>query len=108
MRKSQIGAWASKQSQKLKSKSNLKTKFDDFEAKYEGKEIPRPEYWYGYCVYPDCFEFWLQGEGRLHDRVEYKLKNRKMDIKTFIPLIYGLLVSGFYNEQTIIIKRQLR
>ena len=55
------------------------------EAKYEGKEIPRPKHWYGYCVYPDCFEFWLQGEGRLHDRVEYKLKSGKWISKLLYP-----------------------
>ena len=84
-RKSQIGAWASKQSQVLKNKFTLKTRFDDFEEKYEGKEIPRPKHWYGYCVYPDCFEFWLQGEGRLHDRVEYKLKSGKWISKLLYP-----------------------
>ena len=84
-RKSQIGAWASKQSQVLKNKSTLKTRFDDFEAKYEGKEIPRPKHWYGYCVYPDSFEFWLQGEGRLHDRVEYKLKSGLWTTKLLYP-----------------------
>ena len=84
-RKSQIGAWASKQSQKLKSKSNLKTKFDEIEKKYKGKEIPRPKYWNGYCVYPDSFEFWLQGEGRLHDRVEYKIKSGQWTTKLLYP-----------------------
>ena len=84
-RKSQIGAWASKQSQKLKSKSNLKTKFDEIDKKYKGKEIPRPKYWNGYCVYPDSFEFWLQGEGRLHDRVEYKIKSGQWTTKLLYP-----------------------
>ena len=84
-RKSQIGAWASKQSQKLKSKSDLKTKFDEIDKKYKGKEIPRPKYWNGYCVYPDSFEFWLQGEGRLHDRVEYKIKSGQWTTKLLYP-----------------------
>ena len=84
-RKSQIGAWASKQSQKLKSKSDLKTKFDAIDKKYKGKEIPRPKYWNGYCVYPVSFEFWLQGEGRLHDRVEYKIKSGLWTTKLLYP-----------------------
>ena len=84
-RKSQIGAWASKQSQQLKSKSSLKTKFDEIDEKYKGKEIPRPKYWNGYCVYPDSFEFWLQGEGRLHDRVEYKIKSGQWTTKLLYP-----------------------
>ncbi|MBP56300.1 MAG: pyridoxamine 5'-phosphate oxidase [Rhodobiaceae bacterium] len=84
-RKSQIGAWASKQSQTLKSKSDLKTKFDEIDKKYKGKEIPRPKHWNGYCIYPDSFEFWLQGEGRLHDRVEYKIKSGQWVTKLLHP-----------------------
>ena len=84
-RKSQIGAWASKQSQTLKNKSELKNKFDEIDKKYKGKEIPRPKYWNGYCVYPDSFEFWLQGEGRLHDRVEYKIKSGQWTTKLLYP-----------------------
>jgi len=84
-RKSQIGAWASKQSQTLKSKSELKTKFDEIDKKYKGKEISRPKHWNGYCVYPDSFEFWLQGEGRLHDRVEYKIKSGQWITKLLYP-----------------------
>ena len=84
-RKSQIGAWTSKQSQILKNKSDLKTRFDDFEIKFQGKEIPRPKHWYGYCVYPDCFEFWLEGDGRLHDRLEYKLKSGQWIKKLLYP-----------------------
>ncbi len=84
-RKSQIGAWASKQSQILKSKSDLKTKFDEIDKKYKGKEIPRPKHWNGYCIYPDSFEFWLQGEGRLHDRVEYKIKSGQWVTKLLHP-----------------------
>ena len=84
-RKSQIGAWASKQSQTLKSKSDLKTKFDEIDKKYKGKEIPRPKHWNGYCIYPDIFEFWLQGEGRLHDRVEYKIKSGQWVTKLLHP-----------------------
>ena len=84
-RKSQIGAWASKQSQTLKSKSDLKTKFDEIDKKYKGKEISRPKHWNGYCVCPDSFEFWLQGEGRLHDRVEYKIKSGQWITKLLYP-----------------------
>ena len=84
-RKSQIGAWASKQSQTLKNKSELKNKFDEIDKKYKGKEIPRPKHWNGYCVYPDSFEFWLQGEGRLHDRVEYKIKSGQWITKLLYP-----------------------
>ena len=84
-RKSQIGAWASKQSQTLKSKSDLKTKFDEIDKKYKGKEISRPKHWNGYCIYPDSFEFWLQGEGRLHDRVEYKIKSGQWITKLLYP-----------------------
>tara|TARA_B100000242_G_scaffold65785_3_gene40666 strand:- start:2782 stop:3387 length:606 start_codon:yes stop_codon:yes gene_type:complete len=84
-RKSQIGAWASDQSKTLKCKSDLKKRFESFELKFKNKEVPRPKNWNGYCIYPDCFEFWFDGDGRLHDRVEYKLKSGKWITKLLYP-----------------------
>jgi pyridoxamine 5'-phosphate oxidase len=65
---SRLGAWASKQSQPVGSRSELEASVREYEEKFKGQEIPRPPYWSGYCVVPEKIEFWQQGEGRLHDR----------------------------------------
>ena len=44
----------------------------DIEAKYEGREVPRPAFWGGYRVEPEVVEFWQGRENRLHDRILYR------------------------------------
>lgn len=71
-RGSRIGAWASKQSQELGNYQELKDFVEDYESKFEGQEtIPRPPYWKGFRIKPDYFEFWIDGEYRLHQRHLY-------------------------------------
>lgn len=65
---SRLGAWASRQSQELASRSELEERVKGFEKKFEGQEIPRPPHWGGWRIVPSKIEFWQQGEGRLHDR----------------------------------------
>jgi pyridoxamine 5'-phosphate oxidase len=67
-RGSQIGAWASPQSQKIANRSDLEKRVSDFEKQFAGREIPRPEYWGGFGLKPTSFEFWEEGEFRLHSR----------------------------------------
>jgi pyridoxamine 5'-phosphate oxidase len=67
-RLSQIGAWASDQSAALASREVLMDRVKDLEAQYEGREVPRPPHWTGYCLSPETVEFWTQREFRLHDR----------------------------------------
>ena len=66
-RMSQIGAWASHQSQPLESREQLIKRTGEFEAKFPG-EVPRPPYWTGFNVKPESIEFWQEQEYRLHDR----------------------------------------
>lgn len=71
-RGSRVGAWASKQSQPLGSYEELKNFVEDYEAKFEGQDdIPRPDYWKGFRIKPTYFEFWIDGDYRLHQRYLY-------------------------------------
>ncbi|MCW8925326.1 MAG: pyridoxamine 5'-phosphate oxidase [Xanthomonadales bacterium] len=74
-RGSQIGAWASNQSQPLDSRETLMARFHELEKQYEGREVPRPPHWTGYVLSPETVEFWNLGEYRLHDRVLYTLED---------------------------------
>jgi pyridoxamine 5'-phosphate oxidase len=76
-RGSRIGAWASKQSRELESREVLMEKVKLLESKYD-EDIPRPTFWGGFSLKPDEFEFWEDGDFRLHDRFVLKptaLKN---------------------------------
>jgi pyridoxamine 5'-phosphate oxidase len=67
-RGSQIGAWASQQSQPLSDREELAARVAGFERDFEGRDVPRPEFWGGFRLVPDRFEFWKAAESRLHDR----------------------------------------
>jgi pyridoxamine 5'-phosphate oxidase len=66
-RGSQIGAWASEQSQVIKSRALLDTMFDKMKTKFSDGEIPLPSFWGGFRVEADTFEFWQACNNRLHD-----------------------------------------
>jgi len=71
---SQLGAWASDQSQEIESRDALDEKLNSFEKKFEGQEIPRPENWGGFIVKPVSIEFWQGRPNRMHDRILFALQ----------------------------------
>ncbi len=72
-RLSQLGAWASQQSQPLGSREELEERVARLERQYPG-EIPRPPHWSGYRLVPSSIELWSAGDGRLHERERYELR----------------------------------
>ena len=70
-RESQIGAWASRQSERLDTREDLERRFAEYTKEFAGREIPRPDFWSGYRVVPEMIEFWLRAPFRLHHRRVY-------------------------------------
>ena len=72
-RASQIGAWASLQSQTLGSREDLEARVTAYERQFDGAPVPRPPHWGGYRLQPDMIEIWYGQRARLHDRVRYEI-----------------------------------
>ena len=70
-RDSQIGAWASPQSEPLPDREALDALVREIEERFSGGDVPRPPFWGGYALRPEEIEFWQGQAGRLHDRFRY-------------------------------------
>lgn len=71
-RGSQIGAWASPQSQVIPDRTTLDRRYDEVAERFGEGDIPRPQHWGGFCVEPEVVEFWQGRLGRMHDRLRYR------------------------------------
>lgn len=67
-RASQLGAVASDQSRPLDSRERFERRYAEEEARYDGRDVPRPAYWGGFRVTPRAFDFWQDRAHRLHER----------------------------------------
>ena len=84
--KNRISAWASNQSEKLESRDTFLQKIAEFEKKYpDQNKVPRPPHWSGWRILPKEIEFWLDGEGRIHERLNYINNNGQWKKEILYP-----------------------
>jgi pyridoxamine 5'-phosphate oxidase len=84
-RGSQLGAWASPQSDEITSRNELEESMAKFERKFSNIPVPCPPFWGGYRVKPEKIEFWQGRENRLHDRILYTLRHGVWSISRLAP-----------------------
>ena len=70
-RSSQVGAWASPQSEVVPGRPELDARYEKVMTRFGEGDVPRPEHWGGFCVTPERVEFWQGRLGRMHDRLRY-------------------------------------
>ena len=82
---SRIGAWASKQSKELKNRDELENSIKEFKKKFSDKNnVPRPDHWSGWNLSPIRIEFWLDGDSRIHERLNYTIDKSGNWIKSLL------------------------
>jgi pyridoxamine 5'-phosphate oxidase len=84
-RESQIGAWASQQSETLASMDVLRERVAEVEALYANQPVPRPPHWSGLRVKPSSIEFWCAGEHRLHERRRFERDGDRWTMRRLFP-----------------------
>ena len=84
--KNRISAWASSQSQILEKREIFLNKIQEYEKKYpDENNVPRPPHWSGWRLLPSEIEFWVDGEGRVHERLIYKNIKGKWEREILYP-----------------------
>jgi len=82
---SRIGAWASKQSKELKNRSDLLNSIKEYKQKFNDENnVPRPNHWSGWKLSPIRIEFWLDGDSRIHERLNYTIDKNGNWIKSLL------------------------
>jgi len=82
---SRIGAWASKQSKELKNRDELENSIKEFKKKFNDENnVPRPSHWSGWNLSPTRIEFWLDGDSRIHERLNYTIDKSGHWIKSLL------------------------
>jgi pyridoxamine 5'-phosphate oxidase len=84
-RESQLSAWASDQSRPVPDRSYLESRVEGFGTRFKDRIVPRPPRWGGFILMPSWFEFWQEGEHRLHDRISYTLIGNLWKIERLAP-----------------------
>lgn len=84
-RGSQLGARASRQSSVIESREILEEKIKSLKKEFEKEVIPKPEFWGGYIIKPQLFEFWQGRKNRLHDRIRYRANDEKWIVERLSP-----------------------
>jgi pyridoxamine 5'-phosphate oxidase len=84
-RGSQLGAWASRQSEVVSGREVLQAQMSEVEQRYADRAVPCPQYWGGYKVRPQVIEFWQGRPNRLHDRLRYRRVGERWIIERLCP-----------------------
>jgi len=84
-RQSQIGAWASRQSEPLTDRPDLLARMAAYAEHFDGRDVARPPFWGGYVMHPTSIEFWSDGAARLHERQEYSRRDDGWTFQTLFP-----------------------
>ena len=84
-RPSQIGAWASLQSQTLPSREEFERRIDEMEKRFEDQPVTRPPHWSGFRIVPELVEFWYGARYRLHERHRYERINGEWNQRMLYP-----------------------
>jgi pyridoxamine 5'-phosphate oxidase len=85
-RASQLGAWASPQSEVVGSRAELDRRYDEVVARFpEDEEVPLPPHWGGFRVAPDSVELWQGRRGRMHDRLRYRREGARWVVERLAP-----------------------
>lgn len=84
-RVSQVGAWASLQSQALDCRETFEARMAEFAARFDGGPVPRPPHWSGFRVLPERIEFWFGARHRLHERQCYSRIEGRWSCRMLYP-----------------------